>query len=149
MRIGDLELDTDRDDAQPQEFTISQKIRHPEYKPPSQYNDIALLQLNKAANLNTYARPACLYIKPSMSATFAVASGWGKIGFTDDISKKLLKVTLEFFPQAECNNSYRKNIGNRLQYGIVEESQVCAGSHTEKKDTCQVRIVIKFLRVFK
>lgn len=49
------------------------------------------------------------------------------------------QVTLELFSQQECNDTYAAFISNRrLKYGIVPESQMCAGHHTESKDTCQV-----------
>ncbi|KAB0801689.1 hypothetical protein PPYR_03875 [Photinus pyralis] len=137
VRIGELQLDTNRDDAQIQDFTISQLIRHPDYKPPSQYNDIALLKLNRKVRLNSYARPACLHTNMNIPVLKAVASGWGKVGFSSDVSKHLLKVTLEFFTNPECNSTYRNNIGMRLRNGIMETTQVCAGHHTEAKDTCQ------------
>ncbi|KAK4881826.1 hypothetical protein RN001_005145 [Aquatica leii] len=137
VRIGELRLDSERDDADVQDFNIIERIRHPNYTPPSQYNDIALLRLHKKARLNPYARPACLNVNSVLSARKAVASGWGKVGYTSDVSKDLLKVTLEFFTNAECNATYRSNIGVRLRNGIVDATQICAGSHKEAKDTCQ------------
>ncbi|KAF5278596.1 hypothetical protein FQA39_LY00638 [Lamprigera yunnana] len=137
IRIGELRLDTSFDNADVQDFAIIEAIRHPNYLPPSQYNDIALLKMHKKARLNPYARPACLNVNPTITATKAVASGWGRVGYTSDVSKHLLKVTLEFFTNSECNATYRSNIGIRLRNGIVDSTQVCAGSHKEAKDTCQ------------
>lgn len=67
--------------------------------------------------------------------TDAIASGWGRIGWTDDLSDQLLKVTLDFFPHAECAESYGTN--RKLQEGILEAQQVCAGSRDDNKDTCE------------
>lgn len=65
----------------------------------------------------------------------AIASGWGRIGWTDDLSDQLLKVTLDFFPFDECAESY--GTSRKLPNGILEAQQVCAGSRDENKDTCE------------
>lgn len=65
----------------------------------------------------------------------AIASGWGRIGWTDDLSDQLLKVTLDFFPFDECAESYGTN--RKLPNGILDAQQVCAGSRDENKDTCE------------
>lgn len=137
IRIGDLELNNDRDEASPQEFNVLEKIRHPSYRPPSQYHDIALLKMDRRAELNQYARPACLHTERNINTNLVAASGWGKVGFTSDTSQALLKVTLETFTFPECSNAYRNNIGIRLRNGIVDDTQLCAGSHNASKDTCQ------------
>uniref|UniRef100_A0A1B0DLB7 Uncharacterized protein n=2 Tax=Phlebotomus papatasi TaxID=29031 RepID=A0A1B0DLB7_PHLPP len=45
--------------------------------------------------------------------------------------------TLELFTHQECNKSFEFNINRKLSKGIVDESQLCAGSHSEEKDTCE------------
>lgn len=140
VRLGDLDISTDVDDAEPQLFKVQQIITHPDYKYPSHYNDIALVKLNGTANLNPYVRPACLHRHPKIPKK-AIATGWGKTQFGGEGSDHLQKVDLEMFSTESCNNSYAPQIGIKLSQGIVE-SQVCAGSHTEEKDTCQVMIVL-------
>ncbi|KAF5276224.1 hypothetical protein FQR65_LT04029 [Abscondita terminalis] len=137
VRIGELRLDSNTDASDVQDFNIIEKIRHPNFAPPSQYNDIALLKLHKKARLSPYARPACLHVDSTLTVKKCVASGWGKVGYTSDVSKDLLKVTLEFFSNSECNATYKSNIGMRLRNGIEDATQICAGSRKEAKDTCQ------------
>ncbi|KAB0801696.1 hypothetical protein PPYR_03882 [Photinus pyralis] len=138
IRLGELQIDTNLDDAQVQDFIIARWINHPRYKQPSHYNDIALVKLSRKVRLNSYARPACLHTSSDIPVPKAVASGWGITEhLSDETSNRLLKVTLEFFSNFECNRTYRGNIGEKLRSGIVESSQVCAGHHLEAKDTCQ------------
>lgn len=129
--------DTNTDDARPEDIIIEKLIAHPEYRPPSSYNDIALLKLAKMATLSPYARPACLNTDTNFNRLKAIATGWGRVGYSDDPSEQLLKVTLEFFTGSQCNATYKA--GDRtLRTGIQDVTQMCAGSRTEAKDTCQV-----------
>ncbi|KAG8237273.1 hypothetical protein J437_LFUL016417 [Ladona fulva] len=68
-------------------YPIVRPIAHPDYKPPSKYHDLALLELGDARppkneNVPVFIRPACL---PSLSfnqnVTQAIATGWGSTGF--------------------------------------------------------------------
>ncbi|KAJ8921900.1 hypothetical protein NQ315_008533 [Exocentrus adspersus] len=47
VRLGDLDLAKDKDDARPQNFSIVKVIPHPLYHPPEKYHDIALLELDR------------------------------------------------------------------------------------------------------
>ncbi|KAF2905063.1 hypothetical protein ILUMI_01117 [Ignelater luminosus] len=138
VRIGDLDLATDEDEAEPQEFTIIEKFEHPEHKGLSKYNDIALLKLDRDAILNTYARPACLETNNALDMTIKpTATGWGAIAWLSNTSSTLLKVNLEYFTHEQCSRAYKSNMGIRLRQGILDNSQICAGSHNESKDSCQ------------
>ncbi|KAF2901355.1 hypothetical protein ILUMI_04830 [Ignelater luminosus] len=138
VRIGDLVIDTNSDDASPQDFKIIKRIKHPKYFPPSRYNDIGLVKLGRDAILDSYVRPACLDIQPTINLnTNPIATGWGHTGLYSPSSKALLKVTLEYFDQEKCNTSYKSNIGISLRKGIVPTTQLCAGSHNDTKDACQ------------
>lgn len=136
VRIGDLVIDRTDDDAKPQEFGIAERIPHPQYLPPSQYHDIALVKLDKPAVMNAYARPACLYAKRDIPQAKAVASGWGNTEFAGSRSTELLQVTLELFTNAHCRKTYPVN-NLKLKDSVVDDSQLCAGSHSKERDTCQ------------
>lgn len=107
VRIGDYDISTDTDDADPQDFNIARKIAYPEYRSPSHYHDIALFELDRNARLNPYARPACLHVDRNVASAKAVATGWGRTQHAGSGSNHLLKVTLEMFSNKECNESYR------------------------------------------
>lgn len=138
VRLGDLNLRVDTDDAQPQTFRVSEINRHPNYKPPSQYHDIALLKLNGRARFTKYVRPVCLNTARQLpNNSPPIATGWGKLGFVGDSSDDLMKVTLSYFSNEQCNGTYANVSPSRLQKGIVDDMQVCAGGVGVSKDTCQ------------
>ncbi|CAG9863676.1 unnamed protein product [Phyllotreta striolata] len=118
---------------------VIQRINHPSYN-YQKYNDIALLRVDRSFDLNTYLRPACLYTQHYIPYRTSIASGWGNTQYgLEGGSKELLKVTLEFFTTAECNNTYRRSINKAdsdLYMGIDEGSMICAGSRVNKSDTC-------------
>lgn len=135
IRLGEFNKASTNDDARPEDFTVVQNVAHPEYKSSSTYNDIALLQTDRPAKLSPWVRPICLPTQRAIKEHSAIASGWGRIGYLDEGSDTLLKVTLALFPHSQCAESYTTN--RRLQNGIVDNTQLCAGSHDSEKDTCQ------------
>ncbi|XP_012220452.1 venom protease [Linepithema humile] len=139
VRVGDLNLKQNNDDARPQTIRIQEKIRHPEYKRPSQYHDIAILRLENEVVYNAWVRPACLPVDwPDVgSDNMAVATGWGLVDWAEEEgSDNLLKVTLNLVPHTSCNASFfDSGISIELARGVVNEWQICAGE--VGKDTCQ------------
>lgn len=135
VRLGDLIIDTDFDDAKPKEYEIIEIIENPKYSRASKYHDIALLKLNETVIFNAYIRPLCL---PSaqLDGERLIATGWGRTGWADEVSPKLLKVFLEPFSNEECNNYYANDVNRKLENGIDDKTQLCVGSRIENKDTC-------------
>lgn len=136
--LGDLNYGSTADDAQPQQYRIVQRIKHDGFKFPSKYNDIALVKIDEAVRFNNYIRPACLPQTKTIETRHVIASGWGRVDYNAAASEHLQKAVLEIFTQQECNQSYSNEIGRQLKRGIVDETQLCAGSHIDRKDTCQV-----------
>lgn len=137
--MGELDLQSVSDDANPQDFGIAKKIVHPNYRPPSQYNDIALLQLNREVQFNDYIAPICLQVDRILQNTNFIATGWGRTERGGAQSDILMKVNLDYFPNDVCQENYELVSSESLSRGIVDDIQICAGSHQEDKDTCQVR----------
>ncbi|XP_011863922.1 PREDICTED: serine protease snake-like [Vollenhovia emeryi] len=123
----------------PQTIAIKERIRHPDYKRPSEYHDIAILRLEKKVTYDAFVRPACLPVDwPDVGQdNKAVATGWGLVDWSDDKgSDNLLKVTLNLVSHEACNESfYDGGSSTELALGIVNEWQICAGE--VGKDTCQ------------
>lgn len=72
--------DHDHPGARPQLIAVAERIKHPEYKPPLKYNDIALLRLAKDMSFEEgFVRPACLGTEPRSEQRHktATATGWG------------------------------------------------------------------------
>ncbi|XP_017781532.1 PREDICTED: venom protease-like isoform X1 [Nicrophorus vespilloides] len=133
VRLGDLNLEKTDDKAEPQDFTVKRTIKHPEYKHPIQYNDIALIELDRDVIINDYVIPACLNTDRDTPSTFT-ATGWGHLKFGGTISYHLQKVMINYTDYGTCRQAFEVN-ARRLPNGILEDRQICAGA--PKKDTCQ------------
>lgn len=131
-------INSETDDASPIEIEIVEHIKHPEFKLPSKYNDIALLKLMHPVKFSQYIRPACLPETFYPQTQRAIATGWGLTEFRGKSSDSLMKVVLDLYGNQECNATYINHINRALEKGIVEKTQLCAGSRLEQKDTCQV-----------
>ncbi|XP_046409252.1 uncharacterized protein LOC124174198 [Ischnura elegans] len=122
---------------------IFRRMRHPGYKPPAKYNDVALLEIGPAVTKNPKSvlseelHPACLSTD-SKNPKSLIATGWGRVGFGEDPSQELLKVELDVFDVAQCNETFETEIKttNQLKRGI-DSTMICAGILKGGKDTCQ------------
>lgn len=96
-------------------------------------HDIALFKLDGNVVFNEYVIPLCLPQKEENTKQ-AMATGWGDVGYAESASTKLLKVTLEMFEERECQAQYSRE--GMTRNGIDYETKMCAGSYTQRKDTC-------------
>ncbi|XP_014219962.1 venom protease-like [Copidosoma floridanum] len=136
VRVGDLNLASEGDDAKPQERRVSKRIRHPGYKKPAEYNDIALFKMDRPVTFDAYVRPACLSLNPDVqSGERMTVAGWGIVHWTNEEgSPILMKVHIPVASYDACKGYYG-NEPARLPKGINSESQLCAGE--DGKDACQ------------
>ncbi|CAH2064612.1 unnamed protein product, partial [Iphiclides podalirius] len=136
VRLGDQNLDPSvKDRANPIDVRIKTIHKHPGYKPPDRYNDIALLELAEDVPFNDNIRPACLWTKPDFGGNGkALATGWGvTVPDSLETSKELKKVSLSLLTNDYCDRIMARN---RYWNGFVP-SQMCAGELRGGKDTCQ------------
>lgn len=133
VRLGVLDLTVNPlvEDC-PEDFQVTEIIQHPEYNSATFFNDIALLRLDRRVEFNPFIRPACL---PSSAIVppYLTIMGWEATGFEPPKSEILIKANVEVLSSNECN--------------ISEDSQICAGSRYEERNTCPVILVI-FLEYF-
>lgn len=61
VRVGDTNLATREDDAHAQSIGIKKFIPHPNYKASEKYYDIALIELELDARLDSSVCPICLW----------------------------------------------------------------------------------------
>lgn len=115
-------------------YNIARIIKHPDYKPPQKYNDIALLETTTTILLDRFAVPACLHFGNEIRDSSVVALGWGTTKHRGDVSNILQKVKLTKYTKEECDENYSEN--RNLKQGILD-SQICYGDKFESKDTCQ------------
>ncbi|CAH0600824.1 unnamed protein product [Chrysodeixis includens] len=119
-----------------QRYLVKRIVRHPQYKPPSKYHDIALLETNKKVSFNTHVLPACLHIMPhNYSESYASATGWGALGHRRELADTLQAVYVDRFEPHECSQLYPKH--RHLRHGYDHTTQMCYGSRKEIRDTCE------------
>lgn len=135
VRLGVLNSKLDTDDAQPQIFNVFSIIRHPEYKPPVRYHDIALVKLDKPANFTKYVRPACLYNKRSLPS-YPKAIATGCVDHGSDTSGNPMKVILTYYTNDVCKRVYSHASQRLLPSGILDDIQLCAGGTNGSIDVC-------------
>ncbi|ALC46205.1 CG11841, partial [Drosophila busckii] len=131
VRLGELDFSTDTDDAEPEDFGVRKATEHPDYKYPLLYNDIAILELDRAVNLSVYKHPACLPFDDGTTHENFIAIGWGHKQFAGRESTKLLKVQLKGY----SGSCLAANEIEELPNGYNASTQMCIGS-SEHKDTC-------------
>lgn len=61
---------------------INKITRHPNFKPPAMYADIALVKLNTVVVFNNNIRPACLYQQYDTVPAQGWVTGWGVTEFS-------------------------------------------------------------------
>ncbi|XP_077290816.1 uncharacterized protein LOC143914464 isoform X2 [Arctopsyche grandis] len=117
-------------------FNVIERVVHPNYTSRFIYNDIGLIKLDKTIKYSEKIRPACLHVGNQVNYQKAIATGFGSTEPRSTVySKKLLKVTLDKFTNDECNKQYSNT--KKAPDGIRNATQICYGSKTEIKDTCQ------------
>jgi len=65
--------------ARSKNYRIVEHIIHPDYKPPSLYNDIALFRLENDVEFSEEVRPICLNSDPYITPLKLIVTGWGRI----------------------------------------------------------------------
>ncbi|CAG9863678.1 unnamed protein product [Phyllotreta striolata] len=126
---------TDIDETKHEQIrNITRTFLHPSIN--KKYNDIALVEVDRPFDLNPYLRPACLYTQHNIPEKTTLSTSWGRkwLGLDDGFDdKKLLKVTLDIFSNAECNKVYQPLVKHSdLDKGIDEASMICAGTRTDR-----------------
>jgi len=152
VRVGehDLSQGVDCEDEfcapPPQEFQVAKVIPHQSYgKPASFQNDIAIIKLDGAVQINDYVTPICLpynhhndnYLSNRISLddgeeflTNTEVAGWGatnKIG--RDPADVLQYLSVNVTNLQACTDVYTQ------RGGVLTDKQICAGGE-EGKDSC-------------
>ncbi|KAJ8705377.1 hypothetical protein PYW07_011204 [Mythimna separata] len=113
---------------------IKRIIIHPDYKAPSKYHDIALIETETEINFGKDLLPACLDVENDQISG-AEASGWGRLGHKQNLADILQVVYLEEYDETECATIYQPH--RLLKNGYDHEKQMCFGNHREVVDTCE------------
>ncbi|XP_021203301.1 serine protease snake isoform X4 [Bombyx mori] len=111
---------------------------HPDYKSPTKYNDVALLELEWGINYSYFVQPACLWTKEDITEleSFATVTGWGVLQEgSRNISAELQAAVVDFIDSDECETLLQPWC-SRNWCGL-EETQLCAGVLAGGVDACQ------------
>ncbi|KAL1117767.1 hypothetical protein AAG570_004082, partial [Ranatra chinensis] len=135
VRLGELDYSRTDEDTVPEDFSVSRVVVHPEYKRSSLYHDIALLELHREVTFTPWIRPICLHTQKTVPFKTATVSGWGRIGPVDPLSSTLLVADVNLVSKGDCRAVRGTN--SKLTRGVSDESMICAGDLTGKRDTCQ------------
>ncbi|GAB0087376.1 serine protease snake-like [Sergentomyia squamirostris] len=134
IRLGEHNLESDKDNDAVKDYGIEQVIIHPQYRSQTVYNDIALVRLNRTVTFSKFIKPVCLNNKEESDGLGLSAIGWGHTQFGGEPSAILQKVALEIFTNENCAKHFPTT--RRIPDGL-RKTQICAGSTTQSKDTCQ------------
>ncbi|XP_017775048.1 PREDICTED: serine protease easter [Nicrophorus vespilloides] len=134
--LGDHDVDTDPDcekevcAAPMQKIKISKVISHPKYNNPKLQNDIAIIILEKPAELTEWVTPICLLSgNHDYTNSTGTVAGWGVTDiFTEDVGKVLQYLNVPISDDDACKKYYAK-------ISPIGESQFCAGGIVGK-DSC-------------
>lgn len=136
VRLGDLDIAVDTDNATPKDFKVVEIIPHAEYNPTLIKNDIAIMKLEKPTEFTDLIRPICLPTVPSMlnnqfENTTPFIAGWGTVEFRGESSNILRQVALKVVPTSTCQSAF-----DRFKV-TISDTQLCAGYSLGGKDACQ------------
>uniref|UniRef100_A0A2A4JMC3 Peptidase S1 domain-containing protein n=2 Tax=Heliothis virescens TaxID=7102 RepID=A0A2A4JMC3_HELVI len=117
-----------------QKYNVRRAVPHPEYKSPSKYHDIALLETDTEIIFGNMVLPACLHseLNPGDEAE---ACGWGALGHHQGLADTLQAVKLQRYDEEKCSQLYPKH--RHLVHGYNHTTQMCYGDETDPKDTCE------------
>ncbi|XP_003240507.1 venom protease isoform X1 [Acyrthosiphon pisum] len=136
-RLGVLNIySLQSDDPGPADYKVVERVVHPKYNSTYVYNDIALFRLEVEVKFSEHVRPVCLNTVQNLSFDMTTATGWGRTSTNGMISPDLLKVDLSLISNENCKYSYPQSANPRINFGILEDSMICAGDIVDGGDTC-------------
>ncbi|CAH0599407.1 unnamed protein product [Chrysodeixis includens] len=117
-------------------YGVKKIIKHPLYKPPKKYNDIALLEMDRPVTFDLLVFPACLHVGDPVDDTRAYGTGWGDLGYSMGLAEALQSIPLWKVTDETCKlrfSAYKR----LLPDGIDDETQICYGDDGTPRDTCE------------
>ncbi|XP_055309086.1 proclotting enzyme [Sitodiplosis mosellana] len=133
VRLGDIDLSTDREASAPVTFKVTEVRAHPRFSRVGFYNDIAIMVLDRPVRKSKYVIPICLPkanfpSKDRLAARRAVVVGWGTTYYGGKESTIQRKAELPIWRNEDCNRAY---------YQPITDNFVCAGFSEGGVDACQ------------
>ncbi|KAH8278807.1 hypothetical protein KR018_009847, partial [Drosophila ironensis] len=134
VRLGELDFDSNDEDAAPKDYTVAEYITHPSYEDPQIYHDIGLIKLGENVIFDLYKHPACLPYEDERTSTSFIAVGWGSTGQVVKPSSVLQKVMLDRYGNWVCDKLLARQL-EEFPSGFDSRTQLCVGSE-KARDTC-------------
>uniref|UniRef100_A0A1S4H7K7 Uncharacterized protein n=1 Tax=Anopheles gambiae TaxID=7165 RepID=A0A1S4H7K7_ANOGA len=137
VRLGEWDTQTKNEMFDYQDRNVVEIVSHAEIYKGGLFNDVALLFLDKPADLMETVNTICL---PPANHNFDMsrcfASGWGKDVFGKQGTYQVIlkKIELPIMPNEECQKALRTTrLGRRFK---LHSSFICAGGE-KGRDTCK------------
>ncbi|CAL4058610.1 unnamed protein product [Meganyctiphanes norvegica] len=134
-RIGDWDLGNENEQTPLQNINVERIVLHKDFNRPTLINDVALLILQRDADLSNTVMPICL---PQPHHNFVgsecIVTGWGKdvFGTSGKYQQILKKVSVPAVSNSECQNMLRRtHLGPTFK---LDRTFNCAGGKGE--DAC-------------
>ena len=136
VRLGEWNVREQSEKFPHEDYDIEKKYEHPDYKPATFQNDLAVIKLNREVTYKEHIIPVCL---PPFEESFvgqkAVVIGWGRTAHGQIATpSKLQEVEVEVITADTCQDWFKSN--NRRET-IYKNEFLCAGYESGGKDSCQ------------
>uniref|UniRef100_A0A2A4JLI0 Peptidase S1 domain-containing protein n=1 Tax=Heliothis virescens TaxID=7102 RepID=A0A2A4JLI0_HELVI len=117
-----------------QRYNVRRVVPHPEYKSPSKYHDIALLETDTEIKFSIDVQPACLHTKGEADEVLT-GTGWGALGHRKQLADTLQTLDISRFGEEECKQHYPPH--RHLLQGYNHTTQMCYGDRKIVADSCE------------
>jgi len=136
VRLGEWNVREQSEKYPHEDYDVEKKYEHPDYKPATFQNDLAVIRLSKDVNYKEHIIPVCL---PDDKEVFvghkAVVIGWGRTAHgAISTPSRLQEVEVEVITSDTCQEWFKSN--NRKET-IYKNEFLCAGYETGGRDSCQ------------
>lgn len=132
--VGEYDLTGKSERLKPIIKKVKRMIIHRDYNPSNFDNDIALLELESAFQMQPHVVPICL---PEKDEEFigqaAMVAGWGKLSFGGPVPSVLQVASLPVIGNKQCQQMYHDS-GHMK---IISDSFLCAGYANGGQDSCE------------
>ncbi|XP_037072237.1 venom protease-like [Pollicipes pollicipes] len=134
VRLGEHDLRT-ADDGDHQDRNVSRAVRHPSFH--RSQNDVALLELDRPAQLSDAVQPVCL---PEPSQALAGRAGWvvgwGALNFEGPTASVLQEALVTVQPVDECEATFKQAPQYSFRFPDGFAGRVLCAASRRGMDSC-------------
>ncbi|KAG0726954.1 Phenoloxidase-activating factor 2 [Chionoecetes opilio] len=134
VRLGEFDVSTTAEPLKHEEFPVIRVVIHPQFDNSTLVNDIALLELKRAArrkaNIDAVCMPKEEDFKEGSTARCYV-TGWGRQDEASEHSVVLKEINVPLWSNPSCQNALRDQFGPAYS---LPSTALCAGA--EGRDAC-------------